>query len=386
MRFAQLRAWAFMPLAAACSFHAPPPNNNGDGPPPEGMGSEMQNGTCFGSGPHLTICPPTLPGQELSITNATEIDTDAAAQCTFYRTGHAGVPDLCVRTATNIHITAHLQAVGDHPLVLLASGNITLDAGGTVDVSSHAGANPHGAGANDASLCGGAFASTAGTDSGGGAGGGGGGSFLTRGGTAGDGDGGTNQGGGPGNVAAAPDFLRGGCPGANGGAGGSGSGNDGDAGGGVYLVAGGAITIHGTVNASGEHGTGGPQSKGGGGGGGAGGMIVIFAGGSLDTAGATLVANGGGGGEGGTGGLDGGDGSDPDPADPLTAARGGSGAADGGNGGGGGVDTGTGGNGGNGSSNGANSGGGGGGGGGQGFIHVLSGQSAGGATMSPPPT
>src|SRR6266545_1644112 len=135
MGSAWLRPWIW-PFLAGCSFQAPNPAGDGGGGSDMG-GSDMNNNpNCFGSGPHLTICVPALPGQRFDVTNQTVIDTDANAQCTFVRGGQAGVPDLCVRAATDIHITAHLEARGDRPLVLLATGNITIDGGGIVDVSS----------------------------------------------------------------------------------------------------------------------------------------------------------------------------------------------------------------------------------------------------------
>jgi len=363
----------------------------------DSKGSNVDAQKCFGSG-NFTICLQTPPTSSLDIETDTTIATDStvatgsAAACDLL-IPQTGGPTLCVMARTSIIVaaTATLSAIvaegsGGGPLVLLATGDLTVS--GTVDVASHLVAGTIGAGA-DSSLC--SLPTGAGEPNGSGSGGGGaGGSFGTTGG-AGGGENGVANGGKPGAaIASPPELLHGGCRGGWGGSHSVGPYDYGDGGGAVYLLAGGTISISGIVNASGDAGFADTSN---GGGGGAGGMIALFAPTLNASASAKILANGGGGAGGGASTTGGGLGNDPNPMTPLTPAPGGFGAstpeADGGAGGSGAAGTMT-------ATAGGSTptysggyvGGGGGGGGGLGVIRVLSGQliTSTGAMVSPMPT
>jgi hypothetical protein len=283
---------------------------------------------CYGTG-IVKVCFASAPTQSITIGDQT-FDTGVPTTCAATVTGGE---NYCVVVATAITINGTLRATGPKPLVLIATGAITLTGSGVLDASSQrsrTAATPEtGAGADaDATIC---VAGTAASNRGGGAGG----SFAGTGGTGGTGA--AANAGTPGTATSFPvAVLRGGCPGQDGQAS---PGNGGHGGGAVYLIAGTKIDIGGDgINAGGEAGGGGATgpSGGGGGGGGAGGMIGLDAPMVMLTGAATLVANGGGGGEGGSGGAAtaGENGTD---ASTTTAARGGN------------KNTGTGGDGGNGS-------------------------------------
>ena len=222
---------------------------------------------------------------------------DTVTDCTgvaSVQTSHA--IQACVIAAKTITISGVVTVHGARPLVLLATGTLTVAAGGTLDASSnHAGDGPNaGATACNPGGPGGNFA--------GGGGGGAGGSFGTQG-----GDGGSSglaDNGGTAVVLTAATTLRGGCSGAKGGDGNANNhgGAGGHAGGAVYLIGGVAIHIAGKVYASGAGGVGGDATAGGGGAG-TGGLIGFDAP-SVAISSATVVqpeviANGGAGGGGG---------------------------------------------------------------------------------------
>ena len=231
----------------------------------------------------------------------------------------------CAMTGTSITIPAgvRVSAIGRRPLVLVASGEIDIE--GTLDVSSHRAPAEVIAAAADDARC---TAATGSDDAIGGAGGAGG-SFQFLGGAG--GATGASAAAQPGKAPTAAD-LHGGCPGAMGGNYlGSAAGAAGHAGGVVYLIAGGSITL-GPSAALLANGEGGGKAgiAGGGGGGGTGGMIVFDAPTTMLAAGAVVFAEGGGGGGGGDPGGDAGDGSEVLAA---PGATGGSAAAPAGGGG-----------------------------------------------------
>ena len=198
-----------------------------------------------------------------------------------------------------------LTVIGPEPLVIYATGNISID--GTIDVSSHVGDGTQFAGA---SSCGGAGDDRAGGNgvaamqaSGDLGGGGGGGANGGSGGSG--GSGGPSDGGAGGGALPLPDYITGGCPGGNGGPGFGNEVSAGGAGGGaIELVTPGTIhlTNHGKLLAGGAGGQGAghtPQDFGGAGGGGAGGFAALGAGTCTLDGNSVLEANGGGGGGGG---------------------------------------------------------------------------------------
>lgn len=343
---------------------------------------------CFGVGLVHDVCLMPAPTAELIIAADRTVSTAMVGNgnCDEIIAQPGGGASLCLITARALTIasTARLTGLGPNPLLLVATETMTID--GTIDVASRLGAPSPGAGADTA------CASASGRDAtqiDGAGGGGAGGSFGTTG-----GDGGTgrtpNQ-ATPGGVAAnaqPPTTLRGGCSGGQGGEadGGGGDGAGGAGGGAVYLIAGTALTVSGTINASGSggaQGTDGLYASGGAGGGGSGGMIGLDA--PSITITGMVFANGGSGGGGG--------GNEPNrhgqpgstPTSALTAAAGGAGGTGGGGRGGAGSVLGDAGEGANNGTNPYCSGGGGG--GGAGVIRVY-GATPGslGGMISPPPT
>ena len=280
---------------------------------------------CFGSATSIVkVCLDAMPNTALTIDSVTTIDTTNSPMCaTNVVSGGTG---YCVVVATDITINATLRGTGPKPLVLVASGSITGNAGDSfIDVSTkRTGATELGAG-HDFATC--KPAVKAPTQKAGGAGG----SFIGKGGDGGDGQsmGGTGGTAGAAITADTVTTLRGGCAGADGDPMGA---NAGHGGGALFLIAKTKIDFAGTIIAGGEGGLGGPATKGGGGGGGSGGMIGFDAP-TIHVANG-VYANGGGGGEGlSSGNTVGNDGEDAFGSD---AARGGSRASnsggDGGNG------------------------------------------------------
>jgi hypothetical protein len=246
---------------------------------------------CFG-GPFLHICLAATPTQPLTISSATTIDTANPSMCAATVSGGTG---YCVLAGTTISIGAKLRATGTKPLVLVASDSITILLNGSIDAGSHRGATPEVGAGSDPTTC--VASTTLPGTAGGTYGGGAGGSFTGLG-----GDGGAGGKGGTGGAPAAGvsvvNALRGGCAGQDGGGAVAATAAKGGHGGGaVYLIAGTAITVAGTINAAGEGGSGGAAAgNAGGGAGGAGGMIGFDA--PAITGTGLILANGGGGGEG----------------------------------------------------------------------------------------
>jgi hypothetical protein len=277
---------------------------------------------CYGTGAYTAcVATPTV-----AVVLPATLNTDTSPLCQANQplgwTGQ-GQPMVCAIAGTTLDVPSTTVVTGSRPLVLLASG-ITI--AGVLDVSSHRG-GASGPGSNPLTC--GAFPVTPGNRNGG-AGGGAGGSFVTKGGNGGAGDGGQAAGGQSPNASAGPTVLRAGCDGQLAGK----SSNDnpgaiGRGGGAIYLAATNAITITGTVNASGSAGTLGQQQAGGSGAG-SGGMIKLDAA-AVTVTGATLIANGGGGAGGGGSGSVGANGADPSTVAPTAPASGG--ISSGGNGG-----------------------------------------------------
>ncbi|HUS27422.1 MAG TPA: hypothetical protein VMZ53_02905 [Kofleriaceae bacterium] len=337
--------------------------------------------SCYGRGAFYVCFMPAPTGD---VTLQGNIDTTA---CTAETTGStlvgatkmvSGV-SVCVIAAASFTMQgATVGTLGDKPLLLLATGNITIPTGVELDGRSAAfplvGSPGDGPNANP-SDCGNRPSGASSTTGGGG---GAGGTFGTKGGNGG------NGGGAMGGMAAAVPTpfvkLRGGCPGGNGGGGNGSTGGAGGSGGGaIALFSHGTIQIDGTITVSGAGGEGGNASKGGAGGGGSGGMVVLDGAAVMMGVAGKIIANGGGGGAGAGNSTSGDDGKDAIVLD--AAAPGGvlsaSGATPGGAGAFGSTAAGS-------PQPGAN--GGGGGGGGAGVIRVLSGQALPSTKVSPPPT
>lgn len=312
-----------------------------DGSMNDSDGSDVRPDTapgCFGGGLFSAICPMPLPTAQVNITADRTINTAMTGNnnCDQIIPQPGGGAPLCLVLGTSITISpgVKLIGIGDNPLVLLATGSFTIN--GTIDVSSHVAAGVLlGAGAQTQTSCGSVGTGQNGGGVDGAGGGGAGGSFSTMGGTGGNGRNG-GSGGTPGSTQAVTD-LRGGCPGGKGGAGsgGGGAGNPGNGGGAVYVIAGGSLTISGTIDASGSGGGGGGgavNAGSGGGGGGSGGMIVLDA--PSITLSGSVYANGAGGG-GGNGSQVGNVGAvGVEPSSATTQASGGTGGAGGGGAGG----------------------------------------------------
>jgi len=299
-----MRAAALV-FAAGCSYSAPnTPIDGAPPPPPDGVDAPIDTtpvdpDNCYGTSTFV-VCLTEAPGSPLTLGTQTYDSTTCSGGVA---TGGPTSAGLCVRSGTDVVIDGNtFRAEGTQPLVIVASGDLTVAPGAYLDVSSFDGI-PRAAGANFAGCT---VASEAGNDNNGGAGGAGG-SFGSVGGAGGNGPGSATA-GTPGPADPTPTALRGGCPGSNGGAGMGVGGIGGASGGAVYLVAGGTVVVDGTIDASGEGGRGGPAGKNGGGGGGSGGMILLH--GKLGVtigSGAQLFANGAGGG-GGAAAAAGGDG------------------------------------------------------------------------------
>ena len=320
--------------------------------------------TCYGTG-LLSICPTTAPTTPVVLNAA--INTQSSPLCKPY-TG-ANQNAYCVVQGTSVSVTATVRATGSKPLVILATGTITVDS--TLDVSDG------GANYNPGSCSAGGTPTTAQ--------GGAGGSFTGRGGAG----GGVASGLGPtGGATTSTPAVRGGC---NGGTGsGATAGVGGRGGGAVYLIAKTSISVSATggITAIGGAGAGASApgdaaSAGAGGGGGGSGGFIGFDAPTVTVAG-IVFANGGGGGEGATPLKDGNDGGAS--AGPTMAGGGGSGAAP--KGGDGGIGssgaTRAGGNASAGGSCGRGGASGGGGGGGAGMIYVHPAQTLGGQVAPPP--
>jgi hypothetical protein len=237
-----------------------------------------------------------------------EINTDTSTECAVYPQVSKTTP-YCIIAGSTITVTAGvtLRATGARPLVLAATGNITID--GTIDVSSRRAtrapdALPESIGAAGNSAMCSAFRRNVDSSVDGGAGGAGG-TFGGTGGGGGDGNydviNARAQGGlAPMNPDELPmTQLRSGCRAQNGGGSGpnaTNGGRGGPGGGIVYLATKLGVVVNGVIAANGGGGMGG-GAQAGGGGGGSGGLIVLE--GATIRRNGKLIANGGGGGEGG---------------------------------------------------------------------------------------
>jgi len=314
---------------------------------------------CEGEGAY-TVCLTQQPTQPLTLVNIL-INTDDCIGGQKVSPG-AGAPMLCVLAGTDVVLGGLVRGEGSLPLALVATGDLSLPSGATLDVSSSIFNGP-GAGANAAGC-----ARNSGASAMMGGAGGAGGSFGTMGGDGGDGA----VAGAAATAAITPVFVRGGCAGGNGGSGMGTGGAGGDGGGAVYVLARGSLDISGRIDASGGGGHAPGTNKNGGGAGGSGGMIALWAA-TVNVSG-ELFANGGGG-AGGSESQSGQNGGES--AGATSVAPGGGGGGSTGDGGDGAIASQPGGDGTNGSK------GGGGGGGGVGVIRSVSGQTIGG-TLSPP--
>ncbi|HWO23835.1 MAG TPA: hypothetical protein VNO30_34070 [Kofleriaceae bacterium] len=348
-------------VAAGCTFSPPRTNDDGgvvpiDQPMPDAP-------SCFGQG-FGQICLASPPTQGRTVQSTIDTSADTACDEIVRLNGI----EVCAITGTSVDVavTSLVRGVGSRPIVIVASGSISI--AGTLDVGSQRGGRA-GAGAQGETCAG--LEAARGDDGGGG--GGAGGSYFGAGGDGGTGD--LNSNGLPPGVglggihapAFTPTAVRAGCRGGNGGNGGSGStsGGGGRGGGALYMIAGAEIRISGRVMSYGAGGAG-ATVQGGAGGGGSGGLIGLDAP-SVNISG-FLAANGGGGGEGA--GLDSGVSGEDGTIDASRAAGGialmnDGGSNDGGNGGKGSGGTEL-----SGDKGGDNNGGAGGGGGGAGLIYV----------------
>jgi hypothetical protein len=383
-------------VCAGCGFKS---TQTLDGPPPDdaavdasGEDAQFDGGldACVTFSRQLNTCGLSATS-DLSITQAATYNTStrelrvgglmtgtSSAQVTV---NGQTVVALLVR---NLTITSGVRlraegnmAAGAPPLAIIASGNVTLEDGASIDVSDG------GAGAVD--VC--STQPTVGTNNSAGSGGGGGGAYGGGGGAGGAGNLGVEAAGGTGGGSVAMSTgLRGGCSGASGGVGsGNNFGASGRGGGAMLIIAASGITLgsNAVLQAGGGGGGGGTRTTnpdtgdGGGGGGGSGGLIRLEAPNIL-AMNARIVANGGGGGEGSSS-TEAGNSGAPGLAGIGPAAGGVNGAIDGADGGQGGALASPAGS----SPIGALGGGGGGGGGGVGYIHILSPAAQLGVNVSP---
>jgi len=377
-----MRSWLYLLLTSGCGFStggggavaidSQVPGDAGPDATLIASDAALDGSQCFGTGFGRT-CIAQLPSQPRTFGDP-QINTDTG--CTEVIGG------LCVITATNVDVPtgASVRALGSRPLVVVATGTITI--AGTIGASSLASSPASGAGSSTS----GCATPAAATNDAGGAAGGAGGSFGGTGGSGGNGD--LNDTGLPtgpatGQGAAAPvtpTTIRAGCSGGAGGTGVGQGGAGGRGGGAIYFIAGTSITVAATgrVYAVGEGGRG-ANNLGGGGGAGSGGLLAFDA--PMITLAGNVIANGGGGGEGaGLGGNVNGDAGSDGVANGARASGGVSGT-NGGNGGdssGGGSPDGNNGE--------AVNEGGGGGGGGAGFIYIKGTYAPSGSTISPSPS
>lgn len=291
---------AFALLVGACGFeHGIPAGahtqDGGNDPIIDGAPDPTVDAdpSCFGAAPFL-VCPATQPTQPLVID--TNINTSGTAPSCDNGRGVvmtvAGT-ESCVIAGTDISFGGFSTtgSSGSRPIVLIATGTITIAGNQTLDARS--GVTGTGPGFNPTDCGTPANGGSAGGNGGGGAGG----SFGSKG--ADGADGGSATGGTAKAAVTTPvNKLRGGCSGGDGGTGSVAGGAGGGGGGAVLMIAKTKIQIDGTVTVGGGGGLGGPQSKSGGGGGGSGGMIVLHAPMLSIGTNARLIANGGGGGGG----------------------------------------------------------------------------------------
>jgi hypothetical protein len=326
---------------------------------PQPLPPDAPGASCVVAG--FDLCAHQQPNGPIHFEVDTTINTTLDCNVVLFNPTGGSV---CVIYASDLTVTSTVRASGARPLVLAATGNITID--GTLDVSSGAMIGT-GAAADDPTCT---TTRAAGTSSGGGAGG----SFRGKGGDGGTGTVSPGAAALAGDSVALPAVLRGGCPG-------SASFSSSASGGAVRVVASISliVTATGRVLANGAGGRYAGFQGIGGGAGASGGMIQLVAP-SVAIHG-VVAANGGGGSEGadmtagGAAGIDGGPSSDRAPGGAGMSPGGG----DGGAGGAGATLTGA-----NGASPTAATSGGGGGGGGVGYIAInADAVDTGGSTISP---
>ena len=376
-----MRAWAFAVGLGGCGFSSSAPPGSPPIDAPAGVGDIDAEVIHICLGTFVNVCVDAPQSSQSLMTQTIDTsDMSPSTKCLPY----AATPavDACVIAGQSITVPSgnKVSVTGARRLILLATESLTIS--GTLDASSH-----HGGLSGPAADTGPCPTNVTNPTVSGQGGGGWGGTFGGPGNNGGNTPGG-GMGGGAGSLLTIT-TLGGGCSGGNGA--GSNGGSGGHGGGAVLLLAGQAITIDGTVNASGAGGSGGKATigdGGGGGGGGAGGMLVLEA--TTVNIPGHCFANGGGGGEGSSI-LNGNSGGESGA--PAEAGSGGSnGSPIGGDGGNGGVGT-------TGSSPGRNgdsivtpivdSGGGGAGGGGGGIIKIISGEQRNtrdSKKVAPPPT
>jgi hypothetical protein len=291
----KLRAAVALLASAGCGYPSLAPltgdagsNQVSDGRGGDGPTADAQ--LCFGD-TTVDVCFAHALDNMILFPSATSIDTDESPMCGTVVQG----PDACIVAAGKITLdsSATVTATGSRALVLVAGTTVTID--GTLDVGSYS-SGTTGAAA-DPTTC--VLATSAS-----GAGGGAGGSFGSVGGNGGSDSDGT---GGATAASFASLSLRGGCPG-NSGAGPH-PGNGGHGGGAIWILAGTAIEVSGSIFAPGAGGDNGGSGPTGGCGGGAGGLVGLDAPSVTITATGQVDANGGGGAGGGgvtTEGADGG--------------------------------------------------------------------------------
>jgi len=284
--------------------------------------------TCLGpDATPFSLCFAT-PSNTVTINAALNTDTSPLCSATPPIAGWTGQPSSCFVVAQTINVSGASVVTGTRPLVLFASGNITVSA--SIDAASHRGGTT-GPAANTG--CGAYTDAPAASSTGGG--GGAGGTFRTVGGDGGQGNGAGGSGGTAVAVGSTPTTLRGGCAGQKGADGSTANGHTGGAGGGaVYVVAGGTLTVNTgiTINVSGAGADALTGAYAGGGGGGSGGMLVMIAN-TYSTSGAQFMANGGGGSRGGDSNDAGADGFDPVTTSATAGGAGGTSGTGGGVGG-----------------------------------------------------
>jgi len=232
--------------------------------------------------------------------------------------------EIAVLAVNQLTVSGSLRVQGSRPLVIAAWADVTIAAGGSIDVgadgtTSGAGGGQCGAGMGQ----GGDSPSTSGDT-----GGGGGGGFGTAGGAGGTGDNGVEPAGEGGVVHGTPELspLAAGCRGGHTTECSSGGGGGGGA---LQISARGKLVVSGSINADGGNAT---NSNCGAGGGSGGGILLQAV--DVDVTSASLSAGGGNGADASAGGPNGASGSSSDSA-PGDNGREGNGS-DGGSGGGGG--------------------------------------------------
>jgi hypothetical protein len=286
---------------------------------PQPLPLDAPGASCIVAG--FDLCAHQQPNGPIHFEVDTTINTTLDCNVVLFNPTGGSV---CVIYASDLTVTSTVRATGARPLVLAATGDITID--GTLDVSSSM-AGGTGAAANDPTC---AVKRVNGSTSGGGAGG----SFRGKGGDGGAGTVSVGTAGLAGDSVALPAVLRGGCPGY------AALGGVSPGGGAVRVVASTSlnVTATGRVLANGAGGQPAGQLFGGYGGvGGASGGMIQLAAPSIAIQG-VLSANGGGGSEAGDMTSGGASGSDGGPN--STPAKGGAGMSPtGGDGGAGGAGT-----------------------------------------------